>query len=65
MKDKYAVYFRWIEDNEEDSFNVTSYKDLAKNLENIKKRKDVELIEVLQITRCCEYVPYDIPKKYK
>ena len=65
MKDKYAVYFRWLEDNVEDSFNVTSYKDLTKNLENIKRRKDVELIDVMQITRCGEYVPYEVPKKYK
>ncbi len=61
----YVVYFKWLDDGMEDSFNCEGYNDLKLNLENMKKRGEHTLLGLCKISKYGEYMKMDIPKKYQ
>lgn len=52
---KYAVYFRWSEDNFEDSFNVDNAKERDMNIKKMIERNDFNRIEYCPIYASGEY----------
>jgi len=60
----YVVYFKWLDDGTEDTFNCDGYIDLKLNLENMKKRGEHTLLSLCRVSKYGEYIKMDIPKKY-
>lgn len=52
---RYAVYFRWSEDNFEDSFNVDSAKERDMNIKEMIERNEFNSIEYCPIYANGEY----------
>ena len=52
---KYAVYFKWSEDNFEDSFNVDSAKERDMNIREMIGRNEFNSIEYCPIYASGEY----------
>ena len=46
MKKTYKVFFKWLDDGFEDTFNCTGLKELKLNVEAIRNNPNQKLLEV-------------------
>lgn len=53
---EYAVYFKWLDDGTEDSFNVEGKKELDLNIKSIQEDDKLQLLSVSKIYKSGEYV---------
>ena len=52
----YSVYFKWLDDNTEDSFHCNGQKELLLNLREIHKDPMQEVLYVDEVKKDGEYV---------
>lgn len=55
----YAVFFKWLDDGTEDTFNVKGIKELKLNIQYLKDTGK-EIIDIQKVLRDGERIPYKL-----